>query len=282
MKKNKLLLIIPFLALSGCQVTGEQTNLYQKVLSNVGTSVKTLPLVASENIFSIYIPKSEFNERSPLKGLVGTHAVLGARDQDWNLDHYYFSTYRQLFDTRGKLNLCHVMSQRNKNTPIDSRSCSDVTLNTEVQTVTNGYRVIFKATGLDVSTDNYGFFMKNDAPNLLQADGTLKTEMMISMFGYKDFFKKPLNISLTNYQIKYREQQAKDRYENPVLYLSFSELMQDRKASMYVNCTVSVDYEVNKPTAYCHYSIFGKRSINDYRPYNAEAVSYLNNFIKRV
>ncbi|TCM69250.1 hypothetical protein EC844_103197 [Acinetobacter calcoaceticus] len=274
-KPMKLTIFIPIILLTACQVTGEQTGIYQKVLGNVGVSVKNIPLVASDNTFHIYIPKSEFNERSALKGLIGSRDFKGNRDESWNIDHVYSSSYRQLFETRGKLNLCHTISPANKQSPIDSKSCSDLTLNHEIQVVDNAYKVVFKATGIDVSSDNYGFFIKNDAPNILKPDGTLQTDKIISKFGYTDFFNKKLSISVNQFRLKY-EDNTKDRFENPVVYMSFSEPSRDRKATFIFNCTVSVEYSINSPMAYCHYSIFANNLIRDYRSYNTEARSFLN------
>lgn len=134
----------------------------------------------------------------------------------------------------------------------------------------------------EVSVDNYGFFLKNAAPNLIQSNGQINKEVLISSFGYQDSYQKPLELSTVQYREKYESTAARDRFDYPVLYLSFFETSQDNQADINTRCNVAMNYELNRPVAYCTYKIYGKQSINDYRPYNTEALNYIKHYIRNL
>ena len=55
-------LLINAVLLTGCQVTGEKTGLYQKILGGsfaTGVDTKSYALVSNDNVFSITVPESE-------------------------------------------------------------------------------------------------------------------------------------------------------------------------------------------------------------------------------
>lgn len=100
--------------LAACQVTGEKNNLYQSALGNFGSKVEHIPLVATDNSFDIIVPNSGINSRRFIRGLVGTRDIVGFSDINNSFNHFYTSSYRQLYDTRSKLKLCHAIQAQHR------------------------------------------------------------------------------------------------------------------------------------------------------------------------
>ena len=100
-------LLINAVLLTGCQVTGEKTGLYQKILGGsfaTGVDTKSYALVSNDNVFSITVPESESNVDKPAKGLVGSNDFYQMDDRNWRIKHYFYSKFRNLHISLGKLN----------------------------------------------------------------------------------------------------------------------------------------------------------------------------------
>ena len=264
--------------LTGCQVTGEKTGLYQKILGGsfaTGVDTKSYPLVSNDNVFSIIVPESEYNADKPTKGLVGSNDFYQMTDTNWHIKHYFYSTFRNLHSSLGKLNLCHLMSPDNKHPGKNSsRSCSDVSLNYSTKSTQSGFTVTFKASDLLISTDNYAFFMKNNAPNLLLDDGRINTTILASQFAYRDKFTQPLNMSASTYQNKFRKNQ-RDSANNPIIETANNIFLTNGAEASYF-CLGKIDKTTEKPFITCNYIIFGSKAIYDYRALNTSTLKSLN------
>lgn len=277
--KKYLILLLP-IVIAGCQVTGEKNNLYQRALGGVGPKIKTLPLVSSENEWQIKVPISIYNAQKPLKGLVGINNIADSfTDFNLNVDHYFYSTLRPLSESTAKLNFCHAMSQKYLYDLRSSRSCSDILLRFNVSSFNGGKSIKFNAREIIVSTDNYGFFMKNDAPNILKFDGTLKIGTVVSQFAYTDLFSSSINRSVFSFN-DYYKRFPKDGNGNRFVEQHFSLDLNDAHAK--VKCNIFVDLQKEKPTSSCSYMIYGEHEIYDYRPYNVDIIHKLNKYVKEI
>ena len=276
-KLLSIALISNVVLITGCQVTGEKTGLYQKILGGsfaTGVDTKSYSLVSNDNSFSITIPESKYNADKPAKGLVGSNDFYQMNDKNWHIKHYFYSQFRNLHSSLGKLNLCHIMSPDNRYSgKNNSRSCSDVTLNYSTKSTQSGYTLIFKASELLVSTDNYAFFMENNAPNLLLNDGRINTSVLVSQFAYRDRFEQPLNMSVSTYKNKFSKNQH-DSANNPIIETANNISLTNGAVASYF-CLGQVDKATETPVITCNYIIFGSNAIYDYRELNTSTLKSL-------
>ena len=270
-------LLINAVLLTGCQVTGEKTGLFQKILGGsfaTGVDTKSYALVSNDNVFSITVPESESNVDKPAKGLVGSNDFYQMDDRNWRIKHYFYSKFRNLHSSLGKLNLCHEMSPNNRHPGKNSsRSCSDVSLNYSTKSTQSGFTVTFKASELLVSTDNYAFFMENNAPNLLLDNGRINTTVLASQLAYRDKFTRPLNMSVSEYQHKFRKYEH-DSAKNPIVEATNNISLSNGAEASYF-CFAQIDRSIGKPIISCNYIIFGSKPIYDYRELNTSTLKSL-------
>ena len=154
-----------------------------------------------------------------------------------------------------------------------SRSCSDVSLNYSTKSTQSGFTVTFKASELLISTDNYAFFMKNNAPNLLLDDGRINTTILASQFAYRDQFTQPLNMSASAYQNKFHKNQ-RDSANNPIVETANNIFLTNGAEASYF-CLGKIDQTTEKPFITCNYIIFGSKAIYDYRELNTSTLKSL-------
>ena len=284
MLKNTYILFACTVVLSGCQVTGEQNNIYQKALSYSGQSTKSEALNGTQNRFSIIVPKSNINSSSKLKGLIANQKYFASLTRSQFADHIwkgYYSTLRPLSESTTKLRICNNTFAENTSQPATvSNSCSEVTLKTDAKDIGNGYQINFEGINVDHHQQSFAL-SKVEVPNVYSSVGILDQNLLKSTFGYYDQieFKASQRIEHLPRNISSQFSQTRTYKENNENYyqLIFNYQHSMGHAVAPVHCETAPVKQNQIPWVKCEYAIFAKQGLSDYRPYKTQ----IEQFIKK-
>jgi hypothetical protein len=115
--------------------------------------------------------------------------------------------------------------------------------------------------------------MENNAPNLLLDNGRINTTVLASQLAYRDKFTRPLNMSVSEYQHKFRKYEH-DSANNPIVEATNNISLSNGAEASYF-CFAQIDRSIGKPIISCNYIIFGSKPIYDYRELNTSTLKSL-------
>lgn len=285
MNKKILIITSSLLLLTGCQVTGEQNNLYQKVLSYSGQSTKSDPLNGAKNRFSIIVPKSSVNETTRFKGLVSNQNYFSSLARSQYFDHIwkrYYSSLRSLSDTTTKLRICNSTFAEDRRQPSSvSNSCSEVTLKTHIKDMGSAYQINFEGINVDQHQQSFAL-SKIEVPNVYSSVGVLDQNLLKSTFGYYDRieFKSKLKAEQLAQKLGHQFGSVQIYKDNGEIYLqvNFDHEYRVDQAVSPINCKTNPTKPNVAPIVRCDYAIFSAKGISDYRQNKIQT----ENFIKKV
>mgnify|MGYP000850256536 CR=1 FL=1 len=278
--QKTLLFLAAAAGLSGCQVTGERGSLYQNVLGGFGPKTQHIQLNPELNSFSLTVPLSAYNELDLNKGLISNAPFFDQLKQDryWSVHHIYDAQFRRLAQDRVKIKVCNTVSADHRRSANDSNSCADIQMRVTYDKLSDGVRLTFKPITADISTEDFGFFIKNAAPELFNNAEQLNTATLIKTFGYEDALtvsSKRTISSLRNVLVKNGYTITTQDISNEKIYLSLFELKSaDAKVFSILNCRTAA--AKNGSSTSCKYALFSPYAISDYRIYSKEITRKIN------